>query len=279
MAEFRITDLCAALNVSREGYYKWKKCKLTQHKLRDNELLVHIKAVFSEYKGRYGAPRIHDELKDRSVICGRKRVARLMRENRIMAKASRKFKATTNSKHSYPVHPNLLNQRFTCSAPNKVWTTDISYIWTGEGWLYLAVVLDMYSRRIVGWAMDKSMTRRLAMSALAMAYWHRKPAAGLTHHSDRGSQYASFDYQNMLKDFGMVCSMSSKGNCYDNSVTETFFHTLKTELIYGERYVTRERAKSDIFSYIEEFYNRKRKHSTLGYCSPVKFEQYYGLVA
>ena len=172
MAEFSVTDLCAVLHVSREGYYKWKKCKITKHKLRDKELLVQIKAIFTEYKRRYGAPRIHDELKDRSIKCSRKRVARLMSENSIRAKAARKFKATTNSKHNYPVYPNLLKQNFKCSEPNKVWTTDISYIWTSEGWLYLAVVLDMYSRRIVGWAMDKTMTRRLAMSALAMAYWH-----------------------------------------------------------------------------------------------------------
>jgi len=268
-----VTDLCAILKVSRAGYYKWKKCKVSQRECSDNALLLRIRAVFDEYKGIYGSPRMHSELRDQGIMCGRKRVARLMRANGLRAKAARKFKATTNSKHNYPVHPNLLQQNFTIDAPNKIWTVDITYIWTGEGWLYLAIVLDAYSRRIVGWAIDSRMTRRLAMSALAMAYWQRKPKPGLIHHSDRGSQYASHDYQDMLKDFGMLCSMSGKGNCYDNAITETWFHSFKMEIIFGVYFATRAEAKSDIFAYIEELYNRKRKHSSLGYCSPVKFEQ------
>lgn len=265
--------------MSRKGYYGWKKCKFSKHKQYDDKLLTVIKQSHVDSNYVYGAPRIHSDLKDMGYNCSIKRVNRIMRENNIRSKVKRKFKATTNSKHNYPVHPNLLEQNFKCDAPNKVWTTDITYIPTDDGWLYLAVVLDLYSRMIIGWSMDKTMTRKLTMDALAMAYWQRKPGNGLVHHSDRGSQYASNDYQNMLKNFGMICSMSKKGDCYDNAVTESFFHTLKTELVFDTKYSSREYAKSDIFKYIELFYNRKRKHSTLGYCSPADFEQYYGKVA
>jgi len=215
---------------------------------------------------------------DLGIKCGIKRVGRIMRENNLVAKAKRKFKSTTNSAHNYPIHPNLLEQNFKTDAPNKIWTTDITYIRTSEGWLYLAVVLDLYSRMIVGWSMDKRMTRQLVIDALTMAYWKRKPNKGLIHHSDRGSQYASYDYQDKLKEYGMICSMSKKGDCYDNAVTESFFHSLKVELNRYE-HSTRYEAKSEIFDYIEVFYNRKRKHSTLGYCSPVKYEQYWKKVA
>lgn len=279
MVRYAVTELCAVLKVSRTGFYKWKKCKISQREHSDSALLSRIKAIFDEYKGIYGSPRLHAELRDQGIKCSRKRVARLMRENGLRAKAARKFKATTNSKHNYPVHPNLLEQNFVVDAPNKVWTADITYIWTGEGWLYLAIVLDVYSRKIVGWSMSERMTRHLVMSALAMAYWQRKPEPGLIHHSDRGSQYASYDYQDMLKDFGMVCSMSKSGDCYDNAITETVFHSLKMELIFDTYFATRAEAKSAIFTYIEELYNRKRKHSSLGYCSPVKFEQQYEMVA
>jgi len=265
--------------VSREGYYGWKKCKISKHKQYDYKLLTVIKQSHADSNCVYGAPRIHSDLKDMGYNCGIKRVNRIMRENNIRSKVKKKFKATTNSKHNYPVFPNLLEQNFKCDAPNKIWTTDITYIPTNEGWLYLAVVLDLYSRMIIGWSMDKTMTRKLTMDALAMAYWQRKPGKGLVHHSDRGSQYASNDYQNMLKNFGMICSMSKKSDCYDNAVTESFFHTLKTELVFDQKYDTRDYAKSDIFKYIELFYNRTRKHSTLGYCSPANFEQYYGKVA
>lgn len=244
----------------------------------DDRLLIQISKIFHEYKGRYGAPRIHSELMDLGIKCGIKRVGRIMRENNLIAKAKRKFKATTNSEHNYPTHPNLLNQNFKIDTPNKIWTTDITYIRTSEGWLYLAVVLDLYSRMIVGWSMDKRMTRKLVIDALTMAYWKRKPGKGLIHHSDRGSQYASYDYQDKLTEYGMICSMSKKGDCYDNAVTESFFHSLKVELNKYE-YSTRSEAKSEIFDYIEVFYNRKRKHSTLGYCSPVKYEQYWKKVA
>ncbi len=248
MGEYCVTELCAILRVSRAGFYKWKKCKISQRERNNNGLLSRIKAIFDEYKGIYGSPRIHAELRDQGIYCSRKRVARLMRDNGLRAKAARKFKATTNSKHSYPVYPNLLEQNFAVVAPNKIWTADITYIWTGEGWLYLAIILDVYSRKIVGWSMNERMTRHLVMSALAMAYWQRKPKPGLIHHSDRGSQYASYDYQDMLKDFGMICSMSGTGNCYDNAITETVFHSLKMELIFGTYFTTRAEAKSAIFN-------------------------------
>ena len=243
----------------------------------DERLLCKIKCIHAEKRSCYGSPRIHAELKEQGEHCGRKRVARLMRENDIQAKHKRKFKATTDSQHKFPVAPNLLEQNFSVSEPNRIWTADISYCWTLEGWVYLAVVLDIYSRKIVGWAIGERMTGKLVINAFLMAYWSRKPKAGLIHHSDKGSQYASRDFQKILADFGVIPSMSGKGNCFDNAVTETFFHTLKTELMFDYVFETREEAKSAIFEYIEIFYNRERRHSTLGYCSPVKFEQYWEL--
>ena len=197
-----------------------------------------------------------------------------MRENGISAAQKRKYKSTTDSNHNYPVAPNLLNRNFVSKVPNKIWTSDITYIPTCEGWLYLAVVLDLYSRKVVGWAMSTKIDRNLVISAFLMAYFQRKPEKGLIHHSDRGSQYCSNDFQAVLKKLGALASMSSVGNCYDNSVTETFFHTLKIELIFKTVFKTREEARMEIFEYIEVYYNRKRKHSTLGYCSPYQFEQY-----
>ena len=210
-------------------------------------------------RGTYGSPRIHVALTQKGERCSRKRIARLMRENGIHAKAKRKFKATTNSNHSLPVADNLLKQNFHCSQPNKIWTADISFIATKEGWLYLAIVLDLFSRKVIGWSMDKQMTRHLAINALAMAYWRRKPSSEVIHHSDRGVQYASSDFQSRLKSYGMLCSMSGKGNCYDNSPTERFFHTLKAELMGGIIFETREEAKAAIFEYLEVFYNRMRR--------------------
>lgn len=245
----------------------------------DNILLDKIKQSHAASRQTYGAIRICDDLRDWGYKCGVKRISRIMKENNIKSKIKRKFKATTDSQHKYPTHPNLLEQNFKADAPNKVWTTDITYVRTKEGWLYLAVVLDLYSRKLVGWSMDKRMTKKLTMDALLMAYWQRKPSRGLIHHSNRGSQYASHDCQKLLNDFGMICSMSKSGDCYDNAVTESFFHTLKTELVYDYDYSTRREAKADIFDYIEVFYNRKRKHSSLGYCSPDNFEQYLEKVA
>lgn len=243
--------------------------------LEDQRLLEKIKLIHVSKKGRYGSPRIHAELKAQGEHCSRKRVARLMNQNGIEAKHKRKFKATTDSQHRFPTAPNLLEQNFMVSEPNRVWTADISYCWTAEGWIYLAVVLDLYSRKIVGWAMNKRMTRDLVINVFLMAYWARKPKAGLIHHSDKESQYASHDFQRILASFGVKQSMSGRGCCFDNAVTETFFHTLKTELMFDCVFNTREEAKAAMFEYIEIFYNRERRHSTLGYCSPVDFERYF----
>ena len=252
---------------------------MSARQLENERLLNKIQAVHAECKGRYGSPRIHAALKAQGEICSRKRVARLMQVNQIQAQHQRKFKATTDSHHELPIFPNLLAQNFKAQKPNQIWTADITYCRTQEGWLYLAVVLDVYSRKIVGWALSDRMTADLVCNAFLMAYWRRKPPKGLIHHSDKGSQYASRVFQLLLINFGVLCSMSGKGNCFDNAVTETFFHTLKTELFFETVFKTREEARRAIFEYIEIFYNRERLHSTLGYCSPEKFEQYYGKVA
>lgn len=253
---------------------------MSKRQERDNFLLEKIKEIHKNSRNCYGTPRIHVELKEDNISCSRKRVSRLMRENDIQAKQKRKFKAaTTDSNHSLPIAENKVQQNFIVSKPNEVWTSDISYVWTEEGWLYLAIVLDLFSRQIVGWAMEPRMTKELVMSALLMAYWKRKPKTGLTHHSDRGSQYASYGFQGLLSELGMQCSMSGKGCCYDNAVAESFFHTLKVELVYGNTFKTREQAKSAIFEYIECFYNPIRKHSTLGYCAPIQFEQKWAKVS
>lgn len=272
-----MTELCRIFEISGSGYYGWKKCKTSSRAQEEQRLLEKIQHIHTTKRNRYGSPRIHAELKNQGERCSRKRVARIMRENGIEAKHKRKFKATTDSQHKFPVAPNLLEQNFKVSEPNRIWTADISYCWTLEGWVYLAVVLDMYSRKIVGWAMSERMTRELVINAFLMAYWARKPKIGLIHHSDKGSQYASHDFRDVLSNFGVIQSMSGKGNCFDNAVTETFFHTLKTELMFNCVFKTREEAKSAIFEYIEIFYNRERRHSTLRYCSPVEFEQYFEL--
>jgi len=212
-------------------------------------------------------------LRETGQRVGRARVARLMREAGLRAKAKRKFKATTNSNHRPPVAPNLLKQDFMASKPNQKWVSDITYIATDEGWLYLAVVLDLYSRKVVGWAMSDRMTATLVCDAMTMAVWQRKPAAGLIAHSDRGSQYCSKEYQQLLAQHGMRCSMSKRGDCYDNAAMESWNHSFKVEAIHGERFATREEAKTQVFDYIEAYYNRQRLHSRLGYLSPAAFEQ------
>jgi transposase InsO family protein len=263
------------LGVSPSGYYAWQKNKLSNRARKDERLLVKIKNIHAEKRTLYGSPRIHAELKAQGERCGRKRIARIMRENGIKAKHKRKCKATTDSIHDFPIAPHVLKQNFKTDKPDKIWTADITYCWTSEGWVYLAVVLDLFSRKIVGWSMNSRMTRQLVIDAFLMAYWSRKPEKGLIHHSDKGSQYASYEFQKTLSSVGAIQSMSGTGNCYDNAVTETFFHSFKIELMFGAVFKTREELKSAIFEYIEVFYNRDRRHSTLGYCSPVKFEQYY----
>lgn len=269
---YSILKMCRILDVSRSGYYQWCKRGESHHKKRDHELKEKILHVFNKYKRRYGSPRIHDELRDMGIRCSKKRVERLMGELGIKARHKRLFRVTTNSKHNYPVAPNLLNRQFEVDAPNRVWVADITYIRTFEGRLYLATVMDLYSRKIVGWSMSETINTDLALSALKMAIHRRRPPKGLMHHSDRGIQYASHPYQQVLKAHQMVCSMSRKGNCWDNAVMESFFSTLKTECIDGKIYLSRSQAKREIFEFIEIDYNRNRRHSTIGNMSPENFE-------
>jgi putative transposase len=272
--------MCKVLNVSRSGYYSWSMGCDSIKKQRNNELLTVIREIFAEYHGTYGYPRIYLELHKRGITCSRNKVARLMRKDGLRAKVRRRFKATTDSKHNLPVADNLVQRNFAPEQPDRVWAGDITHVWTGEGWLYLAVVLDLFSRTVVGWAMDRRMTRHLVMDALTMALKRRHPARGLIHHSDQGSQYASSDFQELLNKHGIRCSMSRKGNCWDNAPVESFIGTLKQELIFHQRYITRAQGKQSIFEYIERFYNRKRLHSTLGYQSPFDYEaNYYKLAA
>jgi transposase InsO family protein len=268
----RVEKMCLALRVSRSGYYDWLNRGQSQRDRSNQVLLEQIERVYRDSRGNYGSPRITAELRADGEGCNKKRVARLMRINGIAAKTKRRFKVTTNSKHNQPVAANLVNQQFVAGATNKLWSSDITYIWTKEGWLYLSVVLDVYSRRIVGWSMNRRLTKELVIEAVNQALSYRNPGRNMIFHSDQGSQYASNRFRKLLADNEIKASMSGKGNCYDNAITETFFHTLKTELVYFENYQTREEAKLSIFEYIEVFYNRKRRHSAIGYQNPVDFE-------
>jgi len=271
-AEFRVTKMCQVLKVSLSGFYAWVKRPQSQRDKANQALIERIKEAHGKSRRVYGSPRITGELRKQGVQCGKNRVARLMRQEGIRSKVAKKFKATTNSRHNLPVADNLLQQDFHATEPNQVWVGDITYIWTAEGWLYLAVLLDLFSRQVVGWAMDRRMKKELVIDALKQAICRRQPPTGLILHSDRGSQYASAAYQQLLRDNGFICSMSKKGDCYDNACAESFFHTLKTEHVYFEKYLTRFAARNSIFEYIEVFYNRQRIHSYLGNCSPVEFE-------
>ena len=265
--------MCSTLGVSRSGYYAWRKREPSERCKEDARLTELIGEIHTESRGTYGVPRVHAALIAGGDSCGKNRVARLMSEAGWRSRVKKKFKATTNSKHSLPIAPNLLEQDFSADSPNHVWVSDITYIWTDEGWLYLATTMDLHSRAIVGWAMDSHMKSELVVSALKMALKWRTPAEGMIHHSDRGVQYASRAFQAALDAIGAACSMSAKGNCYDNAVAESFYHTLKTELVHHEHYRTREQAKASLFDYIETFYNRVRLHSTLGFLSPLTFER------
>jgi transposase InsO family protein len=271
--EFEITVMCRVLQVSRSGYYAWRRRPVSAREMANQQLTQQIEEIHQRSRQTYGSPRIQAELADNGVTCGHNRVARLMQQAGLRAKQKRKFKVTTtNSVHNYPVAPNLLDQDFEASRPNEKWIGDITYIATDEGWLYLAAVMDLYSRRIIGWAMGDSLERWLPLAALQMAIETRQPPPGLLHHSDRGSQYASDDYQAVLTKHQMQSSMSRTGNCYDNAPIESFFGTLKTELVHHRHYATRAEAKTDIFEYIEVFYNRFRRHSTLDNLCPILFE-------
>ena len=265
--------MCEVLQVSRSGYYAWLKRPKSNRSAQNEQLVKHIESIHNQSRQTYGSPRVHDELQDMGIACSENRVARLMRQHGIAVEKKRKFIRTTDSNHSLPVAPNQLNQQFEVDRPDAVWTADITYIWTGQGWLYLAIILDLFSRRITGWSMAPSLERMLVVDALQMAVMARNPAEGLIHHSDRGSQYASNDYQKLLQENKMVASMSRRGNCYDNAPTESWFATLKRELVYRTGYTTHAQARQDIFEYIEVWYNRRRKHSSIGYMSPVAYEK------
>jgi putative transposase len=269
---FNVGRMCALLNVSRSGFYAWRTRPESRRSRENRALEDRIRLLHANSHGIYGAPRIHRDLDDDGVRCGKNRVARIMRVAGIRSRSRKKFKATTNSRHSLPVGPNLLNQNFNVEAGDSAWVGDITYIWTDEGWLYLAVLLDLYNREIVGWSASSRITRQLAIDALQMALGKRNPGHGLLHHTDRGSQYASADYQKILKAHGMVCSMSRKGNCYDNAVAESFFGRLKNEWVNHERYRSRAEAVQSLFYYIEIFYNRKRRHSSIKYATPQGYE-------
>jgi len=274
-------SLCRVMRVSKSGYYDWRGRPESRRSRENRALVEKIRDIPKKNKRLrvYGSPRMHEELVDLGYHCSLNRVARLMRANGIRALQKRKFRVTTDSKHNNPVAGNVLDRKFDVGSPDRAWVSDITYVWTREGWLYLAVVIDLFNRMVVGWSMGSRITQELTLSAFKMALWKRKPDRGLLSHSDRGSQYTSKDYRKLLSDHGIVCSMSRKGNCWDNAVAESFFHTLKTELVYHEDYATRAEAKGDIFEWIEVFYNRKRRHSSLGYLSPARFEAIMAKVA
>jgi len=270
--QYPLVMMCRLLEVRRSTYYAWRKRPESRRTKEDRRLVIEIELSHKASDRTYGSPRVHEDLQEQGIRCGRKRVARLMRENGIRAKQARRFKATTDSDHNDPVAPNLLDREFHVDVPDRVWAADLTYIWTREGWLYLAVILDLFSRRVVGWSMSKRITSQLTLEALSVALWSRKPSPGLLHHSDRGSQYTCGDYRDVLDEHGVLCSMSRKGDCWDNAVAESFFKTLKVERVNDRDYWTREEAQMDIIDYIERFYNRKRRHSYLGYVSPVEYE-------
>jgi putative transposase len=271
-ADVPVETACAVLGVSVSGYYAWKGRPASRRQSDDMVLLAHIRAEFWTSNETYGSPRMHAELKELGLTAGRNRVARLMSENGLKARQKTRFRRTTDSDHGGPVAANVLDQDFTATAPDQKWGADISYVWTAEGWLYLAIVLDLFSRRIVGWEIGDRLKRGLAMGALRRAIALRQPARGLVHHSDRGSQYCSDDYRRLLRENGFVASMSGRGNCYDNAMVESVFKTIKSELIWRTSFATRDDAAAAIGRYIEAFYNPCRRHSSLGYVSPATFE-------
>lgn len=270
--QFSIERMSKMLKVSRNGYYKFISSPPSTREEENKLLLTKIKLIHAKSRETYGSPRIHATLLLEGKTCSRKRVARLMRKSGIQAKMKKRFKTTTKVNPKAKVAPNVLNRDFTAMKPNQRWVADITYIATTEGWLYVAAVMDLYSRRIVGLSMNERMTTSLVRNALEQALIHRKPKAGLMHHSDKGCQYTSQEFQELLKAHQITISMSGTGNCYDNAAMESFFHTLKTEHVYFEHYLTREQAKRSIFEYVEVFYNRQRLHSTLGYLTPNDFE-------
>lgn len=271
--EFPLSFMAEKFGVSKAGYYEWRKRDTSLKDASDLKLLRAIEDIHRSSRKTYGSPRIYRHLKAMGHEVGKTKVERTMKKHGIRAKTKRKFRVTTDSKHNLPVAPNLLKRNFSPEKPNQTWAGDITYVWTREGWLFLAVIVDLFSRQVVGWSLDKTMTKELVSSALRQAYFRRKPGTGLVFHSDRGSQYCSKEYRRQLADYRMLQSQSRKANCWDNACVESFFHTLKTELIYHEDFETRDQACRAIFEWVEAFYNRQRLHSTLGYKSPVDFER------
>jgi len=271
--EFPVSVMCTVLDVSRSGYFDWSK---RDHESKAAAKLTLVRLVEDIHRGSrrtYGSPRILPVLRGLGIACGHGKLERLMRQHGIRSKIKKKFKVTTDSKHSLPVAENLAKRDFAVGTPNKLWLADITYIWTREGWLYLAAVLDAGTRKVIGWSMKERMTTDLVLDALDMAYDRQKPPRGVMHHSDRGSQYASHDYQRRLWRYGMIGSMSGKGQCWDNAPMESFFHTLKVEHVFFADFKQRSQAREEIFEWIEVFYNRQRLHSTLGYMTPECYER------
>jgi transposase InsO family protein len=271
-ARWPVDTLCDVLGVSRSGYYAWKVRPPAARTTEDARLVTEIKAAYAVGRGGYGSPRVQRELRKKGRRVGKKRIERLMRCEGIQARRRRRFRVTTDSKHADPIAPNVLDRKFTAEAPNTAWVTDVTYVWTHEGWLYLAAILDLCSRRVVGWAAGPNNDRRLALDALERAVAMRHPLVGLVHHSDRGSTYASADYRDALVTCGAIASMSRKGDCWDNAVAESFFATIKGEMIDHEDFQSRAEATAAIAEFIDAFYNVQRMHSSIGYMSPVEFE-------
>jgi transposase InsO family protein len=270
--EFEVQVMCNVLDVSRSGYYTWRTRPASKREMADAEYMKQVKQIFEDSHQTYGYERIWQELRDEDIPCGKHRVRRLMGQEGLVVKQTKRYKRTTKANPDHQPAPNLLAGKFEAERPDTKWCADITYIPTQEGWLYLAVILDLFSRRIVGWAMDRRMKQHLVSNALQMALRQRQPVKPLIHHSDRGSQYTSYAFQELLTDNNITASMSGRGNCYDNAPVESFFGTLKAELVHHAVYRTRQEAMTDIFFYIEGFYNRTRRHSTLGYLSPTDFE-------
>jgi putative transposase len=271
--KFSILRMCSVFQVSSSGYYEWRGRPPSKRTIENQRLGAKIKDIFISNRRVYGTRRIQEELLEDGEKISRYRIGRLMSQQDLKCKTKKKFKVTTDSNHNFPVAPNILDRKFNVQHPDQVYVGDITYIPTSEGWLYLAVFIDLYSRMVVGWSMSNRINAKLTCDSLLMAIWKRKPSKGLMVHSDRGSQYASHKFQDLLRTHSYVCSMSRKGNCWDNAPAESFFHTLKTELVNLCQYKTSEEAKKDIFEYIEIFYNRQRRHSTIGYLSPLAYEE------
>jgi len=276
---FPVAVLCRLLGVTRQGYYSFEKRPASSRVEREETLRERLRALHAESRGTYGSPRLHAALQREGIRVSKHRVERALRSMGIQARTRRRWRVTTLANPAHPVVENSLARDFTASKPNERWVTDISYVWTEEGWCYLAVILDLFSRAVVGWALDTTLSTRLPLAALDMAIRRRRPASGLLHHSDRGCQYTSAEYREALTELGVAVSMSRKGNCWDNAVAESFFATLKTELVYGRHWSTRFELRAAVFEYIEVFYNRRRLHSSIGYKTPAELESTHALAA